>query len=77
MIIQILIAVMSLTATYLSLHRLESRRRYACLFGIAVQPLWLISTVGAHQWGMVVLTFVYGALYVCNAWRYWGPKARL
>ncbi len=71
MILQTLIAVLSLAATYLSLHLLESRRRHACWFGIVVQPLWLISTVDAHQWGMTLLSVVYGAIYAKSAWQYW------
>jgi len=77
MILQTLIAILSLAATYLSLHRLESRRRHACWFGIAVQPLWLISTVGAHQWGMVAMSFVYGAIYAQSAWQYWFRRTSL
>lgn len=71
MIAQLCIAFMSLAATYLSLHRLASVRRFACVFGIAVQPFWMATTYASHQWGMFALCFVYGGLWIANAWRNW------
>lgn len=74
MILQIAIAVMSLAATFLSL-RSARTQRYACFFGIAVQPLWMASTLHAHQWGMFFLSWVYGAIYVHSFWHHWIRRA--
>ena len=75
MLIQFLIAAMSLTATWLSTHHLDSRRRWACFFGLGVQPLWMIATWSHDQWGMFGLCFVYGAIWLNNGRRYWGARA--
>lgn len=71
MILQTLIAAMSLAATYLSLHPKQERRRFACFFGIAVQPLWMLSTIPTHQWGMTLLSVVYGGIYLHSLWQCW------
>lgn len=75
MILQVLIAGMSLTATWLATHECKSLRRWACLFGLGVQPLWMITTWVHDQWGMFGLTFVYGAIWANNGRRYWGKHA--
>jgi hypothetical protein len=68
-ITQMLIAAMSLSATYLSLH--PTRQKWACFFGLIVQPLWMISTSANHQWGMLALCFVYGGIWLRSFWRHW------
>jgi len=69
MITQALIASMSLSATYLSLHPVY--QRFACFFGLFVQPLWMISTYKHQQYGMFALCFVYGAIWLRSFWRHW------
>jgi len=71
-IVQGCIAAMSVTATYLSLH--PTRQRYACMFGLGVQPFWMVSTVQHQQWGMFALCFVYGGIWAKSAWKHWGKK---
>jgi hypothetical protein len=68
-IVQCLIAFMSVTATYLSLH--PTNQKWACFFGIGVQPFWMISTSSHHQWGMFALCFVYGGIWLRSFWRHW------
>lgn len=75
MIIQLLIAAMSLTATYLSLAKSDNVRRWAPIFGLGVQPLWMITTFQHEQWGMFGLCFVYSSIWLNNARRYWTPRA--
>lgn len=77
MLIQFLIAAMSLTATWLSTHHDDSRRRWACFFGLGVQPFWMITTWQHDQFGMFGLCFVYGGIWLNNARRYWGRTALL
>lgn len=71
MMIQVCLAALSLLATYLSLHHSLAWRRYACVPGLLVQPLWMYCTSSAHQWGMFALCFVYGALYAVNGYDHW------
>ena len=75
MLTQLIIATLSLTATWLSTHHRDSLRRWACFFGLGVQPFWMISTWQHDQWGMFGLTFVYGAIWFNNGRRYWGIRA--
>lgn len=65
------LAALSLLATYLSLHRSVSWRRFACVPGVLVQPLWMYCTLSAHQFGMFALCFVYGGLYLINGYDHW------
>lgn len=68
-VMQVCIVVLSLLATWLSLH--PTRQRYACVFGVAVQPFWLVVTYQNRQWGMFALCFVYGAIWLKSAWQHW------
>lgn len=61
---QIGIAVCGVTAIYLSQDARESRRRWACLFGLAAQPFWIAETIHAGQYGILLLCSLY-------AWSWW------
>jgi hypothetical protein len=62
---QIGIAICGVTAIYLSQDSNEKRRRWACIFGLAGQPFWILETIAAEQWGILVLC----ALYTWSWWR--------
>lgn len=59
MIEQIAIALLGVTAVWLSQDARESRRRWASVFGLLGQPFWFYATWKAQQWGIVALCFVY------------------
>jgi hypothetical protein len=51
-------------AVWLTQDARESRRRWACIFGIAGQPFWLYATYKAGQWGILATCAVY-------TWSWW------
>lgn len=59
MIEQILILFTGVPAIYLSQSGDHQQRRYACLFGLAGQPFWLMSAWKAEQWGILFLSVLY------------------
>ena len=59
MLIQIGIAFTGVVAIWLSQQHREDWKRFACLFGMAGQPLWFYSAYTAEQWGILVLTLFY------------------
>ena len=59
MIAQIFIALLGVTAIWLSQDVNPARRRFACLFGLAGQPFWFWSAISAEQWGFFVLCCFY------------------
>ena len=72
--VQLPLAVLSLAAVALSQSASARRRTLAPVFGLAAQPLWLWSTVEAGQWGMVLLTAAYIAVWtrsLCASARVW------
>lgn len=59
MIEQLGIALLSVTAVWLSQDSRESWRRWACICGLLAQPFWYYATWKAEQWGIFALCFVY------------------
>lgn len=59
MIAQLGIALLGVTAIWLSQSANEHRRKFACLFGLAGQPFWFWSAITAEQWGILVLCCFY------------------
>ena len=71
---QLPLAVLSLAAVALSQSTSPRRRALAPVFGLAAQPFWFWSTVEAGQWGMVLLTAAYIAIWtrsLCTSVRGW------
>ena len=56
---QIAIAFTGVIAIWLSQDSKESRRKFACIFGIIGQPFWFYSAWQAEQWGIFTLCFLY------------------
>lgn len=68
------LATLSLASVALTQSASPRRRALAPVFGLAAQPLWLWSTVEAGQWGMVLLTLAYIAVWtrsLCASARVW------
>ncbi|WP_234197089.1 hypothetical protein [Pseudacidovorax sp. NFM-22] len=68
---QALILMCGATAAWLSQDQRPARSRWACLFGLASQPFFLLSTWRAEQWGMFLLAILYTAAWSKGAWSYW------
>lgn len=71
---QIAIALLCVTAVFLSQDALESRRRWAPIFGLLGQPFWFYATWKAEQWGIFALCFLYTFSWARGLWTYWRPK---
>lgn len=70
-VLQVGLASLSLTATWLSLRKSTVMRRYACFFGMAAQPFWICSSLAAHQYGVLLATAAYSAMWVHNFYSTW------
>lgn len=68
---QFSIAVCGVASVCLSQSTHASRRRFACLFGLAGQPAWIHATAAAGQWGMLVLSLIYTLAWVRGFWIHW------
>ena len=74
---QFAIGLFGVAAIFLSQDRNESRRRYACMFGLMAQPFWFYTTWKAGQWGIFGLSFLYSASWVRGFWHHWiAPRRR-
>lgn len=76
MLSQSIIVITGVLAVWLSQDTRESRRRFACLFGMAGQPFWFYSTYQAEQWGIFALSFLYTAAWIKGIKVYWWDKWR-
>jgi hypothetical protein len=79
MIDQIGIALTGVTAIFLTQSKHESRRRFACIFGMLGQPFWFWAAYSAEQWGILILNFLYAAAWAKGVHQHWivprGSKA--
>ncbi|MFC3865887.1 hypothetical protein [Alcaligenes aquatilis] len=76
MIAQIGIALLGVTAIWLSQSRQEHLRRYACLFGLAGQPFWFWAAFDAQQWGIFAICFLYTLSWARGFKQHWIDAAR-
>lgn len=76
MIAQIAIALLGVTAIYLSQSADSEQRKFACLFGLAGQPFWFWSAISAEQWGIVFLCFFYTVAWMKGVKTHWSNPER-
>lgn len=72
--IQIGIALTGGLAIWLAQDSRLSRRRWACILGLAGQPLWAISALQAEQYGILLLTLWYTAAWARGVKEHWIVK---
>lgn len=75
MIAQLGIALLGVTAIWLSQSADQQRRKFACLFGLAGQPFWFWSAISAEQWGIFVLCCFYTVAWARGVKTNWLPAA--
>jgi len=46
-------------------------RRWGYVAGVASEPLWLYTSWVNGQWGVFLLSIVYGILWARGAWNHW------
>jgi hypothetical protein len=68
---QIGIALCGVIAVWLTQDQRESRRRWACIFGMLGQPFWFYATWKAEQWGILALCTLYTYAWARGVWTYW------
>ena len=68
---QIGIMLTGVIAVWLTQSTNESRRRYACLFGLVGQPFWFYAAFSAAQWGVFVVCVLYSLAWLCGLWTHW------
>lgn len=44
--------------------------RHGCWIGLLAQPVWLLTTFQAHQWGMFALSLIYSASFLRGILKY-------
>lgn len=69
--LQIGIALTGGCAVWLSQDSRPERRRWACVLGLAGQPLWALSAWQAEQWGILALTCWYALAWARGIREHW------
>ena len=71
MLIQLMIAATGITAIFLTQAESTQWQRYACLFGLAGQPFWIVETYQNEQWGIFIVSLFYTLAWLKGFKRYW------
>lgn len=71
MIAQIFIAVLGVTAIWLSQDLEPQRQKWASVFGLASQPFWYWAAIEGQQWGILFLSFFYTAAWGRGFYNNW------
>lgn len=71
MIAQLFIALLGVPAIALSQSALESRRRWASVFGLAGQPFWFYMAWEGQQWGVFLLCLLYTVSWAKGFHMHW------
>jgi nicotinamide riboside transporter PnuC len=73
MILQFLIAVLGGLAIFLTQQKHDRLKPYACIFGLASQPMFIWSTYQNAQWGMLALALFYTWAWALGLYYNWMP----
>ena len=68
---QIGIALLGVSAIWLSQDARPAWRRWACICGICAQPFWFFTAWTHEQWGILALCFLYAASWMRGVWNQW------
>ncbi len=68
---QIAIAILGVSAVYLSQDSRLEHRRWSSVLGLLGQPFWFWATWKAQQWGIFALCFVYTYAWARGFWNNW------
>lgn len=66
--IQLALATFGLTALWMATGNHPKARRWACVVGLAGQPLWLFASWQAEQMGMFLVSIAYTIVWGRAAW---------
>jgi hypothetical protein len=73
---QLGILVTGVIAVWLTQHRRESWRRWACIFGLLAQPFWFYAAWKAEQWGILAISTLYSYAWARGIWTHWLASER-
>ncbi len=62
--LHIFLAVLSIAALYSVTHQNPRLRKAAPIFGVTAQPFWLYAAWTSQEWGILVVTCVYAAIWI-------------
>ena len=73
---QLGILVTGVIAVWLTQHKRERWRRWACIFGLLAQPFWFYAAWKAEQWGILAISTLYTYAWARGIWTYWLASER-
>lgn len=73
-LLQVSIAIFGFVAIYLTQQPDDAKKKYACIFGLISQPMFLYSTFMAEQWGMFLLSIAYTYAWWVGFKSFWLKK---
>jgi hypothetical protein len=73
---QLGILLTGVVAVWLTQHKRESWRRWACIFGLLGQPFWFYAAWKAQQWGILAVSTLYTYAWGRGIWTYWLASER-
>lgn len=74
MIAQFFIAILGVTAIWLSQDKRANARKWASVFGLAGQPFWFYAAYTSAQWGIFILCFFYLVAWAKGFYNNWIVK---
>lgn len=70
---QIAIAILGVTAVWLSQDPRVEYRKFASIFGLCGQPFWFYAAFTSEQWGIFTLCFLYTWAWGRGLINHWWP----
>ena len=69
--IQLALAIFGLSALYMATGHNPRARRWAPIVGLCGQPFWVVFSINASAWGLLILSLAYSVIYVRGIWLQW------
>ena len=73
---QLGILITGVIAVWLTQHKRESWRRWACIFGLLAQPFWFYAAWKAEQWGILAISTLYTYAWARGIRTHWLASER-
>ena len=70
-LVQILLAILSLAAIWLAMDDDERKQKWAPIFGLASQPFWIYTSFVTGAWGIFALSFAYTFVWMKGIYTHW------
>lgn len=71
---QLMIALLGVTAVFLSQADDVKFQKWAGIFGLLGQPFWFYAAYTTQQWGIFFLCFLYSFAWAKGVYRFWIKK---